>query len=281
MHSLGHSPSTPGGEIIPPLNIVNGDLHLGNILVQFPEFIDRYSTSELYEKFGKPQSEAVVRQDSMPLSNGIPTHVFIPGWFGVRSVNIALRKERIILGASENLSTLMKRLGLFRRLSLSFSHLRPDSLMSHSAFPQTSGHSPIFGQRPLFDKFFATADCVTAEQVEALGILPPEWWEKWHTRLEWFTEDGEIDMAYRGHDNLRRTWDVKFDYSMQNPRAKAGPKIVTERERKAFEAMLRSMLTFQPGERATAQQILQSEWMKDWGQPALEESWRTFHSAKG
>lgn len=36
--------------------------------------------------------------------------------------------------------------------------------------------------------------------------------------------------------------------------------------------MLRSMLVYQPDEKATAQQVLHSEWMKDWGQPALEQS---------
>lgn len=149
----------------------------------------------------------------MPLSNGIPAHVFIPGWFGIRSDEIALGKERIVLSD--------------------------------------------FG-----------ADRVTAEQVEVLGILPAEWWKNWHKRLEWFNDEGELDGTSRGHDSVRRTWDMRFDYSIQKPRAEAGLEIVTERERKAFEAMLRPMLTFRPGERATAQQALHSGWMKGWGQPA-------------
>ena len=73
---------------------------------------------------------------------------------------------------------------------------------------------------------------------------------------------------------------MRFGYSIQKPRAEAGLEIVTERERKAFEAMLRPMLTFRPGERATAQQALHSEWMKGWGQPALEEGRSIFHSVK-
>lgn len=47
---------------------------------------------------------------------------------------------------------------------------------------------------------------------------------------------------------------------------------VTEQEKWAFEKMIRSMLVFRPNERATAEQVLHSEWMKGWGQPALEES---------
>jgi serine/threonine-protein kinase SRPK3 len=133
----------------------------------------------------------------------------------------------------------------------------------------------------LFDSFRPTADRVTAEQVEVLGILPHEWWGNWHRRLEWFNEEGELDLkpeTSRGHDGVRRTWDLRFDYCIQEPRAEAGLEIVMERERRAFEAMLRPMLTFRPRERATAQQALHSEWMKGWGQPALEESLSTYHS---
>ncbi|KAJ5186385.1 hypothetical protein N7449_011149 [Penicillium cf. viridicatum] len=252
MYSLGKSPPTPGGEIIPPLldefwvtgsngkhkcivtppaqmslfdareastfglfqpkvaqsiiaqlirgvaflhsnDIVHGDLHLGNILVQFlvqfPESIDRYSTSELYERFGEPESEAVVRLDGMPLSNGIPAHVFIPGWFGVRSDDIALEKERIVLsdfGESFNPYTTprssSKTLPLLQPPEARFS----DEPLSFASDIWTLACSiwEIFGQRPLFDAFWATADRVTAEQVEVLGILPAEWWKNWHKRLE-------------------------------------------------------------------------------------------------
>ena len=43
-------------------------------------------------------------------------------------------------------------------------------------------------------------------------------------------------------------------------------------ERRALNEMLQSMLVFRPEDRATAKQALQSTWMKEWGQPALEES---------
>jgi len=74
---------------------------------------------------------------------------------------------------------------------------------------------------------------------------------------------------------------MRFDYSIRRPRAEAGLKIVTEGERRAFEAMLRPMLTFRPGEIVTAHQALNSEWMQGWGQLYLEEGWRTFYSMKG
>ena len=40
--------------------------------------------------------------------------------------------------------------------------------------------------------------------------------------------------------------------------------------------MLRSMLIYRQNKRVMDQQVLESEWMQDWGQPALEQSRSTF-----
>ncbi|KKK16742.1 hypothetical protein AOCH_004456 [Aspergillus ochraceoroseus] len=194
-------------------HIVHGDLHLGNILVQFPKVIDHFPTSELYERFGEPESEAVIRVDGKPLSNGVPANVYVPAWFGARSDDIALGEERIILtdfGESfnphETLRFSSKTLPLLQPPEARFS----DEPLSFASDIWTLACTiwEIFGLRPLFEAFYPTADRVTAEQVEAIGILPPEWWKKWSRRLEWFNEEGELDLkpdVSRGHDSMRRT----------------------------------------------------------------------------
>ncbi|OJJ43519.1 hypothetical protein ASPZODRAFT_154415 [Penicilliopsis zonata CBS 506.65] len=248
-------------------NIIHGDLHLGNILVQFPESIDHYSTAELYSTFGEPEAEAVVPLDNgRPLCDGVPTQVFIPGWFGVGSDEIALGEEKVVLSdfgesfnphqtprfASKTLPLLQPPEARFSDLPLSF----PSDIWTLACTIWE-----IFGQRPLFEAFRPTADRVTAEQVETLGILPPEWWEKWHCRREWY-EDCDLDLKPKMSGGVRRDWDRRFEYSIQKPRAEAGLEAMTEEEKEALETMLRSMLTFLPEERATAQQILNSAWMK-------------------
>ncbi|RJE23451.1 Protein kinase domain protein [Aspergillus sclerotialis] len=240
-------------------------IHLGNILVQFP------TTSELYERFGEPQSEAVVHLDGKPLSNSVPARVFIPGWFGVRSDDIVPGEDKIILSDFGESFNPHKTVSSPRRLFLSSSHPRPDSLTIRSPLPRIFGHLPVLSGRFLANGlclrlFFATPDRVTAEQVETLGVLPPEWWEKWSRRLEWFNEDGTL--------NLEKTSRAPMACE---PRAEVGLEPVTEKERRDFKAMLLSMLAFRPNERATAQHVLHSTWMKDWGQPAVEESWNTLN----
>ncbi|PWY91851.1 kinase-like protein [Aspergillus sclerotioniger CBS 115572] len=76
---------------------VHGDIHLGNILVQFPKAIDELSTPELYQRYGEPESEAVVRIDNKALSSSVPAQVFFAAWFGIRSDDLALGEEKIIL----------------------------------------------------------------------------------------------------------------------------------------------------------------------------------------
>jgi serine/threonine-protein kinase SRPK3 len=186
--------------------------------------IDHFSTSELYEKFGEPESEAVVRLDGKPLLDGVPARIFIPGWFGVPSDEIVLGDEKIVLsdfGVSFNpakeLRFSSKTLPLLQPPEARFS----DQPLSFPSDIWTLACTiwEIFGQRPLFEAFFPSADRVTMEQVEALGILPPEWWRKWSRRLEWFDEEGEsktskghagpwtrgLTTAYRSL-GLRRAW---------------------------------------------------------------------------
>ncbi|OQE11651.1 hypothetical protein PENVUL_c002G01696 [Penicillium vulpinum] len=111
-------------------------VHGGNILLQFPEAIDRFSTSELCEKFGKPEPEAVIRLDRKPLMDGVLEQVFIPGLFGPPEAR-------------------------FSDEPLSF----PSDIWTLAC-----AIWEIAGQRPLFEAFFPTADRVTADQVEVLGI---------------------------------------------------------------------------------------------------------------
>ncbi|PWY73380.1 kinase-like protein [Aspergillus eucalypticola CBS 122712] len=235
------------------------DLHLGNILVQFPKVIDTLSTPELYEEFGEPYSEAVVRLDGKPLSNGVPARVFIPGWYGVPSDDVVFGEEKIILsdfGESFNPQKTVrlssKTLPLLQPPEARFS----DEPLSFPSDVWTLGCTiwEILGQRPLFEAFFRNSR---------------------PARREWFNEEeDELDMKKksRGPDGVRMSWDQRFEYCIQERRAQAGLELVADTERRAFKAMLLSMLAFRPNERATAQQALCSEWMRDWGQPALDRA---------
>ncbi|KAL4763084.1 kinase-like domain-containing protein [Aspergillus foveolatus] len=175
----------------------------------------------------------------------------------------------------------------------SFDHLSPEQLYEEYAEPELEPvHSPrypssqawfepesplsfqsdkwslactiwsIFAQRPLFEGFLATEDDMTCEHVDALGILPPEWWNRWEARRHKFTEDGKPI-----NRNPYRSWEDRFEDSVQQPRRDSGMPPVDARERAAIFDMLQPMLSFRPENRPTAKQVLESEWMVKWALP--------------
>ena len=132
----------------------------------------------MYEIFGEPQPEPVIRVDDKPLLDNVPANVFVLGWYGARSDDLTLGDEKVSdFGESFNphneprFST--KTLPLIQPLEARFSG-QPLSFAS-DIWTLACTVWEIFGQRPLFDAFFPTADRVTQEQVEVLGLLPSEW----------------------------------------------------------------------------------------------------------
>lgn len=113
---------------------------------------------------------------------------------------------------------------------------------------------------------FATEDSITCEQVDALGIPPPEWWFKWEGRHGRFTEDGKPI-----NRNPYRSWEDRFEQDMQEPRQRKGMPRIEQAEMDAIFKMLKSIFKFRPEKRSTAKQILQCEWMVKWALPEYEK----------
>lgn len=142
---------------------------------------------------------------------------------------------------------------------------------SHFLFRQTSGRSPVrYGTslgkvHCLFEGFLATEDDITSEHVDALGILPPEWWKKWEARRNKFSEDGKPI-----NRESYRAWEDRFEDCVQQPRQTEGMLPFEPAERDALFSMLKSMLSFIPESRPSAKEVLASEWMVKWALPEYE-----------
>jgi hypothetical protein len=95
--------------------------------------------------------------------------------------------------------------------------------------------------------------------------LPREWWGSWVNRHECFDDQLErVDGA------PRRLLEHRLEYSVQEPRKEAEMIEMEEQEKQDFLALLRSMLSFRPKDRPSAQQVVISSWMQNWATPALE-----------
>lgn len=217
--------------------------------------------------------EPVVRFDGQELPAGIPTHGTVPVWLGKPSDEVRLLEAKILLidfGEAFEPSGEEKYVShtpLWIRLPEA--HFEPTKALSFPSdvWSLACAIWSILGQRPLFDPWFASRDDVTRWQVDAFGILPAEWWRRWGARSKWFDDNG-VPLERRGGVY---SLEDRFRFSTQEPRQKEGMGLFEQDEQEALLGMLRSMLVYKPGDRSTAGEVLDSEWMRKWAMPEYEK----------
>ncbi|KAL2257635.1 hypothetical protein VTK26DRAFT_9377 [Humicola hyalothermophila] len=124
----------------------------------------------------------------------------------------------------------------------------------------------MVGEGTLFCSLLPTEDRVTCEQVDALGPLPREWWERWKARSKYFTETGQ---PVPGRE--ARSLQDCYDWSIHNPRLERDMALPDAEERDAFLDMIRQMLALRPGDRPSAQQVLEMEWDESLGAAGMRQ----------
>lgn len=97
----------------------------------------------------------------------------------------------------------------------------------------------MLGRRTFLDSFLFSQDDATGDQVDALGPLPPEWWEKWEGRSKQFIANGQPKEG-----RIPWSWDQRFEESIQQARREEGMETLDVKERDALFEMIRSMLSF-------------------------------------
>ncbi|KAF5685783.1 kinase domain-containing protein [Fusarium circinatum] len=252
---------------------VHGDIHLRNVLLQLPgSELDHLSIQQVYEKYYKPDPYPVTRTDGQPVTSpSVPKNVYTPNWLGKPSDEVLLPEARLWLadfGTAFNPSQQTR--------LLSYTHLqnRPPEAVFDPMKPLTFSSDiwslglmvwECMGCGPFMSSFLFDEDEVIADQVDALGPLPPEWWEKWETRTNVLTEDGQRKGGVE-------TWPLQKRFNLTIQREKKTEKLDDE-ESCAFLDMTKGMLRFRPEERMTADRVLRSEWMSKWALPLAEKAW--------
>ncbi|KAM3525183.1 hypothetical protein NHJ13051_004140 [Beauveria bassiana] len=249
------------------------DLHLGNVLLRLPQECHLWSDEELFEHCGEPELEKLQTFDDKPIPPGVPHIVTMPIWFPMERVNrLSLSDARIVLAdfgeAHRSLqeSKFVSCAPKYCRLpEARFEPTRPKSFSSDIWTLACSVWGTL-ARTPLFSMYWPTEDAVTSLQVEALGKLPDEWWEKWDARSKYFTEDGQ---PIRTNSDPLSTLCSRFSDAMQEGRLRHKETMGFD-ERKALFAMLQSMLLYRPEQRCTIKEVLGSEWMIKYAMPDYE-----------
>lgn len=123
--------------------------------------------------------------------------------------------------------------------------------------------------KAIFSSEFTTVDEIVSQQVDVLGPMPLEWWERWGERSQFFNSDGR---PKEGRD----VWppiEEAFEEGVQKYRRKrSGVGEFDKEEAAVILDLMRRMLAFSTEERPSIQEVLNSEWMVKWVMPELERS---------
>ncbi|OJD17001.1 CMGC/SRPK protein kinase [Emergomyces pasteurianus Ep9510] len=200
--------------------IVHADIRPDNILLRLSQCIDDLSSSQLYAQYQPPDIEPITASVMTRLYSNIPPAFAPPE-----------------------------------------SQFQADVPLSFSAdiWSLACTVFNIMGRSPPFYMDFASDTTTMIEEwVLLLGKLPFEWWSKWDARSTLFNEDGT-----RNDNNPSKSivsWDQRFEECMQEPRQVENMEEIENKEKDALTTMLKSMLRYQPEERLTARDVLESKW---------------------
>lgn len=92
----------------------------------------------------------------------------------------------------------------------------------------------------------------------------------------WFDEDRRKNVKeslVQWYGNSSMDWTQQFEEYILEPRKRVGCGTFSAEEESAFYDMMRSMLVFEPGERATIEDVVACEWMREWGMPVVQRMW--------
>ncbi|RMD39203.1 hypothetical protein DV735_g5927, partial [Chaetothyriales sp. CBS 134920] len=254
----------------------HGDLHLGNLLLQMPSSFNDLSIEQFYAKFGAPALQPIVRLDGKPTSSvsGVPSHVVPPVRLAIPSNEITLSQAKLLL---VDFGVSFRPSDKDRFESYSPLILRPPEVVFEPTSPLSFASDiwtlgcvifELLAHRSLIDGILVPPSEITAQQIYLQGPLPPDWWDRYEDRFKWFDEaqkptSKECDIW---------SWDRCFQDSIQDARRHYGMEVLNDNEAVAFLDMLRWMLAWKPKDRPTADQVLDTVWMKRWALPAYDQT---------
>jgi serine/threonine-protein kinase SRPK3 len=257
---------------------IPSDLHTNNILFQIPNF-DSWTENQLYKNFGEPVREPNRRLDGCPLGPEVPTYSLYP-------VDMVVAADKI---EDDNIRIKISDFGeayFTNRLAPKTLHTPMLLQPPEAFFKEDVGASAdvwtlactlfeILGDCSLFEAFIPNVDDTFAEMVSTLGPLPKRWWSQWQKRPAYFLEDGSWNPEFSGildpvtrpleqrlasmgrGDGGQRT-DDRFEFSAA--------------EMASLEELLRSMLKYEPSERISAAEVMESDYMRRWGRRVMKKA---------
>jgi len=244
-------------------------------LLRLPSSLDDLSIDQLYSRYGRPDTEPIVRLDTptTPSVPNLPPYVVFPISFGNSGDEIGLDEAKLVL---IDFGVAFRPSEKSRFKSNSPLVLRPPEAFFEPTIALTSACDvwtlgwvifELIAHRSLIDGSLCPQDEVTAQQVELQGKMPLEWCENWDQRSEWFDEAAR---PLRNPSSIW-SWERRFEQWVQSPRCDWDMETIGDEERVALFKLLGSMLAWKPSDRPDMESVIKTEWMTKWALPTYQK----------
>ena len=241
------------------------DLHSKNIAFELPNS-NSWTVEQIHTRFGEPIIHTVSRLDGQPPGPEVPPYTVEPAYPWTPGEE-GLKKGIKIIDYGEASFSSEERTKLHTPMLLQ----PPESFFNESiGLPADiwafgCAIFDIFGKRSLFEAFMPAKNSVLSELVSTLGILPQRWWDKWAGRSHHFLRDGAPNTISTTHypPVLKR-----LALRVQQMRLGRGEQLNSAHEQLnaedsvGLQKLLAASLRYEPSERATAKEVVESEWVQ-------------------
>ena len=240
------------------------DMHTHDVASQIPN-LDSWTVEKLYETLGEPEKNRISRCDNGPLGPEAPPYAVPPAFFWSTGIENLIKQIKIIDFGEASFSR-----GERKKMHTPLPFRAPESFFGESigqpadvwAFDGTV--FDIFAHCQLFDGFIPSADTILVEMVDALGILPPQWWNKWESRSYYFSNDGTRKTGITAQNPrpskplALQIREMRSSRGDQPGRALRPFKI---EEMINLQELLAATLKYLPSDRVTADDVSKLEWI--------------------
>lgn len=238
-------------------------MDLSNILLYRP--IQGLPVEEIYERYGVPDKIALQRKDKAPIGPEAPSYLVHPMVTSLPSYEVTDCRVKI----SDFSSAFMDSNGS-KDVGSSLLVTPPEALFDEALTFSMDIWSlgctlySILGDGSLFFSLFGTKDNLIEDMVAVLGPLPGPWWERWEGKEKYFTKDGKATMGDKFES-------ANLDYRLSRIRLFDSSEAsgMTKAEVVSLKALLSVMLVYNPPGRFSADEVLMSDYMRNWAEPAL------------
>lgn len=208
------------------------------------------------------------RLDDQPLGPEAPSYTVEPGYLGSRCEEGLMKKIKIIDFGEASFAKEPR-----RKLNTPILLQAPEALFDESiglpADIWALGCTifEIFGKTSLFvntDCYFRPSKHdALFEMVDTLGMLPDRWWKEWEIGHHYYSSDG-TRTPHASYLGKPRSLPERVSHMRLNLYGRTGEDNEPMNREDAIGLMklLMSILEYEPSKRATAEEVVNSEWIQ-------------------